>query len=29
MLTLPLYTRMSDDDVERVIKAVRKAFGRA
>ncbi|KGM39896.1 pyridoxal phosphate-dependent aminotransferase [Aquabacterium sp. NJ1] len=28
MVTLPLYTRMTDDDVERVIKAVRKAFGR-
>jgi dTDP-4-amino-4,6-dideoxygalactose transaminase len=29
MVTLPLYTRMSDADVERVIAAVRKAFGRA
>ncbi len=29
MVTLPLYTRMTDDDVERVIKAVRKAFGKA
>jgi dTDP-4-amino-4,6-dideoxygalactose transaminase len=29
MVTLPLYTKMSDDDVERVIKAVRKAFGKA
>ncbi len=28
MVTLPLYTRMTDDDVERVIKAVRKAFGK-
>ncbi len=28
MVTLPLYTKMTDDDVERVIKAVRKAFGR-
>ncbi|MFZ2298111.1 MAG: DegT/DnrJ/EryC1/StrS family aminotransferase [Aquabacterium sp.] len=28
MLTLPLYTRMTDDDVERVITAVRKACGR-
>lgn len=27
MVTLPLYTKMTDDDVERVIKAVRKAFG--
>ncbi|MGE5452692.1 MAG: DegT/DnrJ/EryC1/StrS family aminotransferase [Acidobacteriota bacterium] len=26
MLTLPLYTRMTDDDVERVIAAVRKAL---
>ncbi|MDE2593273.1 MAG: DegT/DnrJ/EryC1/StrS family aminotransferase [Burkholderiales bacterium] len=26
MLTLPLYTRMTDDDVERVITAVRKAL---
>ncbi len=29
MVTLPLYTRMTDADVERVIAAVRKAFGRA
>ncbi|MBI5924647.1 MAG: DegT/DnrJ/EryC1/StrS family aminotransferase [Aquabacterium sp.] len=29
MVTLPLYTKMTDDDVERVIKAVRKAFGKA
>jgi dTDP-4-amino-4,6-dideoxygalactose transaminase len=29
MLTLPLYTRMTDDDVERVIASVRKALGRA
>jgi len=29
MLTLPLYTRMTDADVERVITAVRKALGRA
>lgn len=29
MVTLPLYTRMSDADVARVITAVRKAFGRA
>jgi dTDP-4-amino-4,6-dideoxygalactose transaminase len=29
MLTLPLYTKMTDADVERVILAVRKAFGRA
>ena len=28
MVTLPLYTRMTDDDVERVITAVRKACGR-
>ena len=28
MLTLPLYTRMTDADVERVIAAVRKAVGR-
>ncbi len=28
MLTLPLYTRMTDEDVERVITAVRKACGR-
>ncbi|MBI3381889.1 MAG: DegT/DnrJ/EryC1/StrS family aminotransferase [Aquabacterium sp.] len=28
MVTLPLYTKMTDDDVERVIKAVRKAFGK-
>jgi dTDP-4-amino-4,6-dideoxygalactose transaminase len=28
MLTLPLYTRMTDADVERVIASVRKAFGR-
>ncbi len=28
MLTLPLYTRMTDADVERVIAAVRKALGR-
>ncbi len=28
MVTLPLYTRMTDDDVERVIAAVRKACGR-
>ena len=28
MVTLPLYTRMTDDDVERVISAVRKACGR-
>jgi dTDP-4-amino-4,6-dideoxygalactose transaminase len=27
MLTLPLYTRMTDADVERVIRAVRKACG--
>lgn len=27
MVTLPLYTRMTDADVERVITAVRKAFG--
>ena len=27
MVTLPLYTRMTDDDVERVIAAVRKACG--
>ncbi|MFT3859606.1 MAG: DegT/DnrJ/EryC1/StrS family aminotransferase [Aquabacterium sp.] len=27
MLTLPLYTRMTDEDVERVIRAVRKACG--
>jgi dTDP-4-amino-4,6-dideoxygalactose transaminase len=27
MVTLPLYTKMTDADVERVIKAVRKAFG--
>ncbi|MDO9237298.1 MAG: DegT/DnrJ/EryC1/StrS family aminotransferase [Aquabacterium sp.] len=26
MVTLPLYTKMTDDDVERVIQAVRKAF---
>ena len=26
MVTLPLYTRMTDDDVERVITAVRKAL---
>ena len=29
MLTLPLYTRMTDADVERVIASVRKALGRA
>lgn len=29
MVSLPLYTRMSDADVERVITAVRKACGRA
>jgi len=29
MLTLPLYTKMTDADVERVITSVRKAFGRA
>ncbi len=29
MLTLPLYTRMTDEDVERVITSVRKALGRA
>jgi dTDP-4-amino-4,6-dideoxygalactose transaminase len=29
MVTLPLYTRMTDGDVERVIRAVRKALGRA
>ena len=29
MVTLPLYTKMTDADVERVIKAVRKAFGAA
>lgn len=29
MVTLPLYTRMTDADVERVITAVRKALGRA
>ena len=29
MLTLPLYTRMTDADVERVITSVRKALGRA
>ena len=29
MLTLPLYTRMTDADVERVIRAVRKALGAA
>ena len=29
MVTLPLYTKMTDADVERVIKAVRKAFGKA
>ncbi|MDX9842495.1 MAG: DegT/DnrJ/EryC1/StrS family aminotransferase [Aquabacterium sp.] len=28
MVTLPLYTRMTDEDVERVITAVRKACGR-
>ena len=28
MVTLPLYTKMTDEDVERVIKAVRKAFGK-
>jgi dTDP-4-amino-4,6-dideoxygalactose transaminase len=28
MVTLPLYTKMTDADVERVIRAVRKAFGR-
>ncbi len=28
MVTLPLYTRMTDADVERVITAVRKALGR-
>ncbi len=28
MVTLPLYTRMTDADVERVIAAVRKALGR-
>jgi dTDP-4-amino-4,6-dideoxygalactose transaminase len=28
MVSLPLYTRMTDADVERVISAVRKAFGR-
>jgi dTDP-4-amino-4,6-dideoxygalactose transaminase len=28
MVTLPLYTKMTDADVERVITAVRKAFGR-
>ena len=28
MVSLPLYTRMTDADVERVITAVRKAFGR-
>ncbi|MDD2976857.1 DegT/DnrJ/EryC1/StrS family aminotransferase [Aquabacterium sp.] len=28
MVTLPLYTRMTDDDVERVLTAVRKACGR-
>jgi dTDP-4-amino-4,6-dideoxygalactose transaminase len=28
MVTLPLYTKMTDADVERVIAAVRKAFGR-
>ncbi len=27
MVTLPLYTKMTDADVERVIQAVRKAFG--
>ena len=26
MVTLPLYTKMTDDDVERVIQSVRKAF---
>ena len=29
MLTLPLYTRMTDEDVERVTASVRKALGRA
>jgi dTDP-4-amino-4,6-dideoxygalactose transaminase len=29
MLTLPLYTRMTEVDVERVIASVRKVFGRA
>ncbi|WP_374258181.1 DegT/DnrJ/EryC1/StrS family aminotransferase [Aquabacterium sp.] len=28
MVTLPLYTRMTDEDVERVITSVRKALGR-
>ena len=28
MLSLPLYTRMSDDDVRRVVQAVRTALGR-
>jgi dTDP-4-amino-4,6-dideoxygalactose transaminase len=28
MVTLPLYTKMTDADVERVIAAVRKAFGK-
>jgi len=28
MLSLPLYTRMTDDDVQRVIGAVRRALGR-
>jgi dTDP-4-amino-4,6-dideoxygalactose transaminase len=29
MVSLPLYTKMTDADVERVITSVRKAFGRA
>jgi len=27
MLSLPLYTRMSDADVQRVVRAVRQALG--
>ena len=29
MVSLPLYTRMTDGDVDRVVASVRKAFGRA
>ena len=28
MVSLPLYTRMTDADVDRVVASVRKAFGR-
>ena len=29
MVSLPLYTRMTDADVDRVVASVRKAFGAA